>query len=108
MEKCILVIFLLVFPSIVVASDPTPLFPIFVAWPLFAISLLLFIPVYLKAKNSLFVNLVLLIIHVLVILWASDVGYMKASGGVVWLSLVVNICSIVYWLIKNTEKPNNE
>lgn len=108
MEKCILVISLLVFPSIVVASDPTPLFPIFVAWPLFSISVFLFIPVFLKAKNSLFVNLVLLIIHVLVILWASDVGYMKSSGGVVWLSLVVNIFSIVYWLFKNIKKLSNK
>lgn len=108
MEKCLLVIYLLVFPSIVVASDPTPLFPIFVAWPLFSISVFLFVPVFLKTKNSLFVNLVLLIIHVLVILWASDVGYMKSSGGVVWLSLAVNVCSIVYWLIKNVEKPSAE
>ena len=108
MESRSLGILLLVFPGLVFASDPTPLFAIFIAWPLFLISLFLFIPVFLKAKNSLFVNLVLLIVHVFIILWASDVGYMKISGGVVWLSLLVNSCSIVYWFINNTMKPRDE
>jgi hypothetical protein len=107
LEKFILVTCLLAYSGFVAASDPTPLFAIFIAWPLLAISLLFFIVALLRAKNSLFVNLVLLSFHFLVIVWATDVGYMKAGGDVVLLSLIVNFCSIVYWFAKNKKNTNN-
>lgn len=98
---------MLILPNIAFASDPTPLFLFFIAWPLLATSILFFILVFIKARNALFINLVLLIAHILVILWASDVGYMKVKGSWVWFSLTINLGSIILWLI-NTKRNDSD
>lgn len=98
---------LLILPSVTLASDPTPLFVIFIAWPMIGIAIVLFILVFLKRKNSLTCNLAFLLWHFLVIAWASDVGYMAVEGEWVWFSLVINISSIVLWFIHNFKKDKN-
>lgn len=97
----------LVFSGAAIASDPTPLFIIFIAWPMIAISIVLFLVVFFMWKNALTSNLVFLFWHFLVIAWASDVGYMKAEGGWIWFSLAINIASIIFWFSQDSRKNGN-
>ena len=101
---------LIISPSLALASDPTPLFVIFIAWPMIAIAIVFFLLVFLKIKNSLTCNLAFLLWHFLVIAWASDGGaggYMAKEGEWVWLSLSINIFSILFWFFQNSKAGKN-
>lgn len=106
MSRLLLSVILIMFPCMANASDPTPLIEIFIEWPLLSMSVILCFFSFLKFKNSLISNLVLLLFHVLVLLWLTEVGYMRNNGDIIWLSLVINIIGIGLGVYKVRAKSN--
>jgi hypothetical protein len=98
--------FLAFYPGMAMASDPQPLFEIFIEWPLVFFSVFLFLVAILRLRNSLVVNLILLPVHLLVIWWALEVDYMGKEDNVLWLSLAVNIVSVVIGFLKISKDSN--
>ncbi|WP_156383692.1 hypothetical protein [Pseudoxanthomonas sp. Root65] len=82
-------------PGIALASDPTPLFVLFIGAPAAAISILLAGLAYFFPKGALAFILTFLIAHAPLMWWAFDVGYMDAAGGWLYFSSVVGVCSLV-------------
>ena len=106
MNRLLLLVVLIIFPCVANASDPTPLIEIFVEWPLLFMSVILCLFSLLKFNNSLVSNLVLLLFHILVLLWLTEVGYMRNNGDIIWLSLTINIIGIGLGVYKISCKSN--
>jgi len=90
------------------ASDPTPLVEIFIEWPLIFMSVILCIFSFFKFKNSLISNIVLFLFHILVLLWLTEVGYMRNNGDIIWLTLTINIIGIGLGGYKISSKSNTD
>jgi hypothetical protein len=93
-NRLLFLVVLIIFPCMANASDPTPLIEIFIEWPLLFLSAILCFFSFLKSKNSLVFNLVLLLFHILILSWLTEAGYMRNHGEMIWLSLTINIIGI--------------
>jgi hypothetical protein len=67
-------------PSIALASDPTPLFVLFVAIPIGIISILLVMVSYSLPNVGRICAIAFLVALIPVTAWASDVGYLENAG----------------------------
>lgn len=85
-------------PGLAMASDPTPLFELFIAWPLLAMALICFGLVLSRTRNALSINLVLLLFLAPVTWWAYDAEYLKADKvNWFWWAIVINLAAIGLW-----------
>jgi hypothetical protein len=62
----------------------------------------------LKLSNSLTSNIALLLLHILVLLWLTDVDYMKNNGDMLWLSLMINIIGVGLGFYKISRKSSSD
>lgn len=103
---------LLLLPTPALASDPTALFVLFVEVPLLFLSVV-FLGVCLTAPRAGIVLTGLLLVGSLVFLgWASDVGYMESAGGMLLISIAVDILGLIIAIKKirqaATDRANAE
>lgn len=89
----LLVLILFTVPSVVLASDPTPLFVLFIEIPILVFSLLFLALCFGAPKMGLVLIVVLLVASLFVLGWASG-GYMDDAGGFLLTSLCVDIAGI--------------
>lgn len=111
MRKNLTLLFLLVaLSSHAHASDPTPLFIIFVAIPLIVFAALVFILCLSFPKAGLVASGILFLAQFLIIGWASNVGYMESSGAWVGVSLLINITGIglAYYKLNKIKEDENQ
>jgi hypothetical protein len=95
----ILLLFLL-FPTAAIASDYTGLFFLFLEVPILGVTLL-FLTIGLFAPKTGLILLTFLLPGILFALaWASEVGYMSEAGGLILLSLIIDIGGIFLAIIK--------
>jgi len=100
----LLLIGLFVAPSAALASDPTPLFVLFIEMPILGFSILFLLVCFGAPKVGLVLSTLLLIGSLFVVGWASG-GYMDDAGGFLLLSLLVDIAGILVAIKKiNTAK----
>lgn len=71
------------FPTFVLASNPTPMFVMFIGLPALVMSIVIALFAHRKPKLGLGLSIVFLLAHIPTIIWASRVGYMDEAGG--WL-----------------------
>ncbi|MDJ0656555.1 MAG: hypothetical protein QNJ40_20510 [Xanthomonadales bacterium] len=90
----LLAVLLLTMTAPALGSDYTGFFVLFLEIPILVISLL-FLPLcFLAPKVGLALATMLLLGIFVVLYWASDVGYMSTAGGLLLLSLVINVIGI--------------
>jgi hypothetical protein len=106
----IFLIVLLIIPSTVFASDPTPLFVIFMEIPILIISCFVLLICFFSYKIGGVLLGLLLVGSFFVYVWASDIGYMSKAGNYLRLSFVIDIVSVVVIIKKlnkiKKSKPN--
>ena len=94
-KGCILpVLILFTVPSAVLASDPTPLFVLFIEIPILVFSALFLLVCFGAPKVGLVLVSILLIGSLFVLSWASG-GYMDDAGGFLLTSLLVDVAGIL-------------
>ena len=107
-NRLLFLVVLAIFPCMANASDPTPLIEMFVEWPLLFMSAILCLFAFLKFKNSLISNLALLLFHLLVLEWLTEVDYMTNNGDMIWLSLIINIIGVGLGFYKISRKSSSD
>ncbi|SMF62968.1 hypothetical protein SAMN02745866_04056 [Alteromonadaceae bacterium Bs31] len=107
MTKAILLAIPILFAasSTVFASDPTPLFVLFIEVPFLVVSALFLLVCIGAPKVGLVLVSLLLICSLFVLSWASG-GYLDDAGGILLLSMLVDVAGIVVAAkkIKNTRE----
>ena len=90
----------LLFSTAGIASDYTGLFFLFLEIPILVVTLL-FLTISVFAPKTGLVLLTLLLPGILfALVWASEVGYMSEAGGLILLSLIIDIGGIFLTIIK--------
>jgi hypothetical protein len=97
-------LFIFSIPSTVFASDPTPLFVMFIEIPILVISCFVLFICFLSHKIGGVLLCLLLIGSFIVHAWASDVGYMDSAGNFLNLSFLIDIVSVVVIIKKKLSK----
>ena len=77
------------------ASDPTPLFVIFVEIPLLILSGIFLVVCVIAPKGGRILTGLKLFITLFVIGWAADAGYMDSGGKLLSISLLIDITALV-------------
>ena len=90
---CVLIVFLVV-PATAFASDPTPLFVLFVELPILAFSILFLLVCFFAPKTGLVLVSLLLLFSFVVLIWASR-GYLDTAGRFLVTSMFVDIAGLV-------------
>jgi hypothetical protein len=102
----------LLLPTPALASDPTPLFVIFVEAPLLFLSLIFLAVCFGAPKTGRVLAGLLLVASLFFLGWASRVGYMGSAGGMLLLSIFVDILGLIIAAKKIREaaadRPNEE
>jgi len=94
--KLILGIVILSFSNYAYSSDPTGLFVLFVGIPFIVIAAIFSAICIKMPKFGAVLLSLLLIAHIPILAWASNVGYMDTAGGWLSLSFLMNIAGLFY------------
>lgn len=86
---------LLLLPMQAQASDPTALFVIFVEAPLLFLSVVFLGVCFAAPRAGVTLTGLLLLASLIFLGWASSVGYMESAGGMLLISIAVDILAIV-------------
>jgi len=87
-------IILSVVPATAFASDPTPLFVLFVELPILVFSILFLVVCFFAPKTGLVLVSLLLLFSFVVLIWASG-GYLDTAGRFLVTSMFVDIAGLV-------------
>lgn len=85
-----LLLILLLVPVRAAASDPTPLFVLFIGIPFLLCSILFLVVCFFARRLGALLAGVLLLAQIPIMGWASDVGYMGSAGGWLVASLFIS------------------
>ena len=99
-KHALLIFFLISFSSYAFASDPTPLFVIFIAFPLIGLGVIFCLISVFAPKGGLVTGIILLLVHILILPWTSGAGYMDSAGGWMALSFIINVSVILIALVR--------
>lgn len=89
-------------PALVLASDPTPLFVLFIEIPIAILSIILIAISYSLPRIGRILAIVFLIAIFLVMNWASDVGYLESAGA--WLYFSCLMGGIAFFLARSRNR----
>ncbi len=95
-------------PGTSIASDYTGMYQFFVVTPLLVLGISFLILCFWVPLASLIILALLLPVHIVVIIWASDVGYMDTAGGWTMISFLINLVGLAMAIIKRQSNSNNQ